>query len=381
MKLLWSFGVFFLMIFSCSTEPDGLENTNPALAEIPITLKRTDTLQLKLPIDAVNLENLLFEPQDDFTYLLGNRENNKIQWLDETGEVTRELSIPKEGEFGLKYPIENLLYLNKDSILVINKFNTLIINNQGVMKSRYELKEQETYGSNRGIHLASGFPAMFLENTLYYPSSLFGHEQDSKLIFKYKLPGNKAELVFDFPENYKEGYWVGDNYSRYFTCPRPDIKSIIISFPWDNHLYQYHIDGQFEQIIASPSDIPVINPPANSLDDRKAKGLLQVRKEIFTQFEFGAITYDKYRNVYYRIMEYPLSEASIDELGSTPFYNARDFQILVYDAQNFDLVGKSERLPRGEFVKTRQLVKPEGLCIELVQKSENKIDYQIFTLI
>lgn len=380
MKPFWLYSIFFLIIFACSVGPDRKENRNPALADIPNILVISDTLQLKLPDDAMNLENLLYEPQTSFTYILGNRENNKIQWLDDKGEIVREISLPREGEFGFKHPIENLLFLNEDSILIINRYNTLLIDNQGVLKSLFELKEHETYGSYRGIHLASGFPAMFLENTLYFPSSLFGHETDSKPFFKYELSSNRAELVFDFPKNYKEGYWVGDNYVRFFTFPRPDLKSIIVSFPWDNNLYIYHIDGQLEQINSSPSDIPIIKAPAKNFDDQKLKGLTQVQKEIFLQYEFGAITYDKYRDVYYRIMEFPISESEIDELGSTPFFYARDFQILVYDAKNFDLIGKSERLPKGEYVKTRQIIRLEGLCIELIQRSENQINYQVFTL-
>ena len=82
--------------------------------------------------------------------------------------------------------------------------------------------------------------------------------------------------------------------------------------------------------------------------------------------------YDKYRNFYYRIVEFPIKNWQIN---SRTFI--KPFSILVLD-HNFNVIGESEIINDKAYNRNNIHIVPEGLIIQKCNSDENIIIFSLF---
>jgi hypothetical protein len=367
--------VLFILLLNSACSEDNYEGTNRENFQFSgIQIKGDYTVSL--PENAINLESIQIIDSDDGYFLIGNSAINGLQFLDKQGKVLKQILVSEIRMADFQNSLQYVLYHNSDSIFILNNNNGLLINNKGELIQQFSYNKKQSGSTHKGIHMASGFKPHYYNGCLYFNSELAGHEKDLGFLFRFSLSTLQLDLLFDYPEVFKSGYWVAPGYDRFFSILIPEKGAFLFSFPWEKHLYLYQLsDGNFRRIEGAPAHIPDIKAPFQSFEERLASAYTEPQRRAYLQFEFSSLILDPNRNLIYRIMEHPLTDNEISSLGNTPFYLTRNFQVLVFDGDSFEFLGESEVFPKGSHIKTRYFVNDEGLFLEQVQKNPDEIQF------
>lgn len=295
----------------------------------------------------------------------------------------KRIELSKLGLNNFKY-YDGIHYLNKDSIMLVSSSAGIVtlIDNSGRPIKTYDIHPSDTNNHFSSPTVGSISPLAKNGNKIFI-NGLFGEAIDP---FGVIHPGQvknlnlKLDLVtgvntsgVGYPKSYEGNFW-GPHMMSYFTAYNPNTKQIVFSFPASHNIVAMTLDGGSNEYLAGSTQFDRIEPMEKD----------QIPNELRNRYylsnpSYGAIYYDQFRRLYYRIANQAISE---DELESGDIKSTiKPTSILILD-EKFNLLGETV-LPRFSYTETMAFVTEKGLYLANWEKSqfdESKIYFSRFTL-
>lgn len=315
----------------------------------------------------------------DSTLIILNEGSNTISFINTKTSKNNLLDLSSSSiriEDGV---FNNFWSLSKDSFLIYmsNERSLFLLNRDNVVLDsfKFSLKDNNSYIKTSISNLQS---ATIYSGNVYLigygiADKITKSSNNSFVVNKISSKKRVQNLV-QYPEDYFEKD-LGFLFYRMVYSEVVNDSFLLISYPGSDYISILNMNNENIQL-------KKLYPEINSLiSDFKSfkpvvKGLRKREKAIhhfFSQYSFQKMIYDKYKNIYYRVLLLP---PSIDELKSNRF-GVREKIILVYNS-NFDYLGYS--LLSKSYSNTNLFVTEDGLIIQYLKnlKDENNITFHVF---
>lgn len=173
------------------------------------------------------------------------------------------------------------------------------------------------------------------------------------------IENKNCTYIMPYPKIYQKANWGGGMFRSGYTCFNSLKNLILFSFPASHELFVYNIENNaITSFYAGSNCIDIISSYSNNVDERFDDN--RSIKHYISNPNYGAIIYDKYRQLYYRIAEIPRR----NEVGG--YRLLKQLSIIILDL-SFRIVGETIFLqPYG----TTILVAPDGLMIPFVENND-----------
>lgn len=320
---------------------------------------------------------------------------HSIQFYDyENLSFIKKIKIEKSGNNGITKP-SGYYIKNKDSIYVynMNRLELFLINSKGKILNKksligtMDIKKSPWFEKYPQYMPTTVTPLLGIDKGLLIMGQFMG-DVPEKIIntFKYttfiddKL--KQTKLMFKYPkELYGSNYFWGDPvFSQVFydVVPTAQGKSkIVFSFPVSHDIYLSE-DINSQNLIKkyAGSNYAKTISSLNVKNNKKIKPL-ELRTNYMKNDLYGAILYDKYRNVYYRFIRRGVKE-SLNKFESKD----KPIAVIIYDNQ-FNYLGETDLGLAKEYHWENSFVSKEGLNIEWIDAKdidEIYLNLKIFVL-
>ncbi|WP_323758606.1 DUF4221 family protein [Roseivirga sp.] len=374
-------------VFSCQS---GTENQRT----YGTTLSLDDSISIELDsLTSFEFINVYYHENDSGEFLIHvNFLINGFNVYDlNSSRLLSQVSWPKSGPFSMSQ-INGLTVVNLDSIFLYTRGDLrkiVLTDYKGddpevlITKSNTEKGDAPDSFSFSGHTSSTRAPTIALGNRLYFSKySNFDYYQASNINdsyvaeFSYDLKTNKMEpLTIGFPK------WMqGKIWHMYYLLHSKTVNNkgeFIYSFSGEDSIRVSHKDGTYKAYQAKHDDqMEGISPYGDRIPPE------QVLKDGVESFIYTQIMYDRYRNVYYRIVEKPLSYDP-DKPKNYRAYYAKPVGCIILDAA-FNKIGEVDfaddtYISYGAFVGKKGLYLPR-LDPKYKNFSENRVDYSIYKL-
>jgi hypothetical protein len=305
------------------------------------------------------------ESGNDLLFVLNNITNSVDEYDLNSGGLRNRIYYPVDGPYGISSIAQGFYYHNRDTLFVFpqGRVNgTLMLNNEGEIKNVIKPPsiETEKYGIINHISTSTN-PSIYFNKKIFFSRyPLFDLQNPSNINSSYSL-GVEYDLTSNavfldsnlvYPEFYRDNIWSTFDmiYFRLF-----DGESYIYSWPLLDHLVKvnYWSKNTEKYLVKSAEDNSKAKPfksiPTDRMEDEVS----------LSNLRYGEIFYDKYNELYYRVVYHPLKNYS-NEIYPT-YRQAREFSILVLD-KNFNLQ-KEVSFPDKKYLVYNAFVGPKGLYL------------------
>lgn len=378
MKNLFLFFAFISIITSC-------KNKNKEYNYV----LQPDSCLVTIPIDSNTncYSESMFKYTDktDINYLsIENKQTNElIVYRLDSCRLSHKIKIEEEGPNGIgRIWGHHIIDFNNILVYGLNTFTIYLINKQGEVLNRYKLFEnKDPLFCNPPISMIYA-PMIVIDSCIYLNQYLKSKDDgyDGNDLENYPINievnmKNKTsrKLPLTYPRLWEEKlvYPIFD-YSREF-----DGKNFIFSFNISNYIYVTKDNISFEKYLCKSKYIK--NKPINHYNPDP----IIAKKQNIEEASYGAILYDKYRNIYYRFV-YPQSELSKQDNISEVFKTRKHFSIIILNSK-FQIIGES-LFPENTYIPRMSFIKEDGLYISNnnfnnSKFDENALNFQRFKLV
>lgn len=182
------------------------------------------------------------------------------------------------------------------------------------------------------------------------------------------------EKATNFPDSYKNVFFASPHFYRCYRAYNEKKKLFCFSFPVEDFVYTSnntkdivakHYAGGYNVVKVKPTGkLSFLSFSDSDLNFKKS-------------YSYLSIIYDKYRDLYYRIMQHPISEENLnsnDQLKKS-FKNT---SIIILNS-NLEKVGEYE-VPKYTYGSSMIFVTKEGLNMVNFKKSKENEDYVFYDL-
>ncbi|MCH7397915.1 DUF4221 domain-containing protein [Belliella sp. DSM 107340] len=373
--------LFFLSIIlvSCTTN-NFQEYTN--------NLIKVDSLRTKLPeYGNYSLSYIqIYENEFDTLLFAGNVINNSIDVFDLSGEKFRtRIEFQKNGPKSLT-TLQGFYIINYDSILVFpnsllhkslivgmdsNKIENLVIQ---------DFRNQEPKIIN---HVSSTLNPVILNNSklsfIQYPlfdvesAENINNEFDFEIIYDLK-DSTISEGGIKYPQFYHGKIWSIYSTLLFRTLGENDL--LVYSWSLSDSIYVKSISGEVESFIAKGVSHKKVLPFTQKPEQQE-----RIKKTI-ESINYKGILYDKYRNLYYRVV---LNSTRYDpkiHIDYKAFFD-QQLSIITLDS-SFNMIDETI-LDKNVYTYSSMFVGPKGLYISKANVRNNTYEedyllYDIFNL-
>lgn len=366
--------IIICALSSCSGKSDFVVRNSGQFSNDSTTLYLSDSiidLTIGERVSPVPNSAQIIEAEDGERFLI--LDENTIYSFDlENDSLVASLKIKNCG--GLN-DFSGFTVLNQDSILIYNyargalyllNGQSKVLNEFPVNKFRESVSPEALVSSpvlfTDGIVILSGVPI----------SSKSRLGEDDNVSLSVNIADGTITPGAHFSNEYSEGFFGGVYYNFINHCLDNDGR-IVFSFPASNYIYRYNNKLEFIDSLYMGSrytgEIECAADPT-ILNMRDKDGRIQY---FLSQDSYGSIKYDKYRNVYYRVAEHPLS-------GWTGGKFSKPFSLIAMKPDGeiiseTPIISDKESLLRFSLFVTR-----EGLIIPQTTNNENIIRFRLFML-
>ncbi|MBC7912905.1 MAG: DUF4221 family protein [Pyrinomonadaceae bacterium] len=191
---------------------------------------------------------------------------------------------------------------------------------------------------------------------------------------KLMLKTGSVKNLNKYPEIYNGHNWGGLHFREPYVTYNPEKQIYISSLPASHDLIITDLRTDTETAVCAGSNFV---DKISSLDQPVSRDKIDkvvINKFFYKSGSYRNIIYDKYRDIYYRVVEYPSDEKEID------MYGLSDKRIGIIILNNkFEIIGET-KLEHGESVWT-YFVSPDGLCmLNYKNDNEENAKFDIFKL-
>lgn len=292
--------------------------------------------------------------------------------------LIKEIMLQKEGPNGVGSPT-GALVLSWDSIFIVSSSHYLVslINDKGNVIRSYPLLNGQSYNENTG---------MLLPFTISPPqkigSKIYFNVAPDRDVYKTSYYEGSTNLILDvntgehsyfnsYPVEFKKGVWgvAATNFSTVFN---PRLNKFVYSFAISDSLVVYdHHTNSIERFNARSRLITKsLLPMKKPLNEHDLEYALE------TPY-YGAIVYDKYRNLYFRFVRHSISFKN--DKGETNQFHMKPLSVIILD-DSFNIIGES-KLEENKYLDYIYFVTEEGFYISNGNPENPKLedDAAVFT--
>lgn len=362
--------VLVFLILSCAKE------TKQENVKI-LKLKQSKEKRIKIS-ENIYYHSFLSQIQNnqDTVFLYRKRTHTKENGIDvfdfKNSNYLKSIIIPKEGPSGIDN-VRGFYYLNKDSIFIVGT-KEIIIYNDNKNKVIYRSAFLNEYFPVAISNLTKPF---YLKNELYFAKHSFTPPTNNKffetnIIAKFNFITNKLSEIEEtkFSNKYIDKCWSHYDAVHSHTLNTKNNK-LVFSFAIDDSLYVKEIQKDKKSYFAKSS-----YKTREVKDLNCSKVRQKERRQKYTNYFYNSIIFDKYKNVYYRLMLIP--EENYNEDTKFKRIN-RQFIITVLDS-NFTIIGETRVLNKEpKYIYFDWVLNEEGLWISTANPNNKKYDEDYLT--
>ncbi len=342
-------------------------------------LKIIDSLQLDLDsLTIPNSENIYLI--DSFLYICNPEEDLITKININTNHITNTVLNFKR--FG-KVQKFSTLWIQKEKVFAVKAKSKkgFIFNLNGILLDSFQLAKTDESNLGKVITdnpLVSTIQPLLIKDSIVHSLgfALIEGNYDKKNLRFVLCASSRNENFFyvNYPESYNGKNW-GGTYLRMVYGTNVGDSLMVVSFPASSDLAVFNILTNTTRYINCYPNIDSVVAPVGSMKELNKKQI-DIAKHFFKQYSFHAIIFDKYRNIYYRILfkPIPIDNQIKNSIGKL------DKQILVYDAA-FKYLGFTQ-IEGSLYSNPTYLVHPKGLLIQKLKdnKDEEHIYFDLFAL-
>ena len=378
-----------VFLLSCTSSKDN----NP----VQYVKSLVESKKITLPIDEntyyLSLSIFQFEEDDKEYLLFGNFEKKQHEILIydmESQDLHKRIPLEKEGPNGIPAICGCIPYFDSKTFLISqhNAGRVTIADGEGNVLRYYNMRQsakRNALWADSRFGISFFYAPSFTKDSIVYFSNLFfirerlNHE-DWKTLPMFNSLNLKNGHVGTLPINY------------------PDIFEDDVKVPAGggyNFTYDYNYkEGRLVCSLTGYDSIMVSDDLKQvRWHNGKSRYLKSIRPRVYEANGFDwlreskggpkyhNIMYDKYRDVYYRIAEFPYefkaNESPFDDL------KGREFSVIVFD-KDFNIIGET-KFPGNKYFYKMSFVGRDGLYISEnnlanPEFDENKLVFACFTL-
>lgn len=298
--------VIIVSLSSCSNGKDSLEDySEPVLTH---TLKKVREYEIEIDsVTAPNFKHFQYYQQCEQEYFtILNPIDQQLNFYDlNTKKLARKIPLPYQGPHG----VGNLQGLtsgyhihNQDSIFILNRNHgrLYLLNGQSEKLHTHAFVRSKTLPS-AGIGVSC--PMYINKNQAYLLNVQTGidHLKKNKnyrsdYATKIDLETYNHHYFLSYPETYTKGSW-GYQLHKKFWAINPYQEKIVVSYPLDQFLYEYDLEGQL--VDRYPAVCSLRSPPRSMT--RNERGSDQGQSSYFlAQDRYDQLYFDPVRRIYIR---------------------------------------------------------------------------------
>jgi hypothetical protein len=282
-----------------------------------------------------------------------------------TKKVVNAIKLEREGTNGLGKGELGVSFINKDSIVVgSSTYDIFIINDKmeilyknNFYKRKMSVKPFQPHVATTSQPIIKN-EKIYLSGMPYLNAGKLKDFENFPALFEVDLKSDDVKSLMNFPEPYQKGLY-GANFALHFHTYNPINQTFVISFAADPNVYTYSLQSKKTKRYYAPSKhFTNIPPMPEGMDAQDFNNYL---KFYIQSNSYGAIYYDKYRDVYYRFAERAVDEVRYKEKKWWKFKS-----VIVLD-KDFNKIGETD-LPDG-VNSWCVFISEQGLYIQTSQKS------------
>lgn len=339
---------------------------------------------LIIPLDSVSPHKPPFIQflEEDSILTFYNNFNRSIYWFDlkENKYLDRTFIYP-EGENQISRPVGYHI-INKDSIYVFDmaKNELALINYEGVKINQCSLIENRSMSDAQwALYFPQFFPKtvtpfLKIDNELVFSGSYMWSIPDNildtfKFTTMYSLKNNNNVYIHSYPKSkYGSIYnWDDPYYTMVYYDWNPIEKLMVYSFPITNSLYTGSLqEGNLLEKIDFEVGSKTVKPISNKRPTRE-----MMLNHLLESDIYSGIKFDKYRNVYYRVLMNGMSDA-----GDFKDLSEKTISIIIYDNE-FNIIGKKNIGSYKYWNTDNMIVSKDGLLVEYIDIYSSNEDFMI----
>lgn len=345
-----------------------------------ISMTEVDSLQIHL--DSLTTQSTSYlQLVGDSTIAFFNKPNSDIVLYNIKNGTTSKIKIFKEGPNAV-HGVTGFCFLNPDSIWLYSQwgYEINLIDSKGNRTTKYKLSTDKDSSGNILQYAVNPYPTTttpyIVKNHIHYLAGMNNRPNDGQ------LPG--TVMIFDE----KNGSWkTGVTYPAEYGSTEDLAK-------WDPFAYrqvQYTMDPQGKMIMNFPASdsLFVYDPRTGTMSAHyaayseptnihlcEAKTPEESIKNFLKQYCYTSILYDKYNDVYYRIIRKPI-ESEAEDLNAQ--IRKKPISIIILN-KTFDKIGEFS-LPNDEYYHNHVFVTSDGLHINKLSDDDDIMKFRVFRII
>lgn len=317
---------------------------------------------------------------------LYNKYNNSIYLFDyNTGKLYKKIQFEKEGNNGVG-KLQGYDYINEDSIFVYNRHTKIVsLMNEA---SQLKWKRRLNIDSLQSYTFMPSFPYLQTNSPMIYINKKlilggFGTAEttaetstNSPVTTIYNFEGDSISFANNYPEQYQKYNWGGG----FFRMPYFDVnkanETIILSFPQDHYLYVYSLlTKKQKKYYAGSASIREIEAYPEKKELRTNINQDRASEWFFSIPTYRSVLYDKYRNLYYRLVTFP-NDPKFDKFT----YCKQPLLLIILD-KDFNYLGESLLPDNIDLFFTNSFVTKEGFNIQAITDNEDLLTFYQFKVL
>lgn len=320
-----------------------------------------------------------FVENDSLKLALYNKPMKNICIFDvKAAKVIDKIQLNKDGPYAINNSIMGFYYINKDSIYLYDywTYKLLLVNHDGVILNKEELAnlllpdDSTTFVKSYPLP-TSRTPIKKVGDIIILEGQngeLIKGKTDCSEAFVtalYNLKTKRIRFANSYPQIYgdlQKNIWSVFGY-RIAPYDINNRQEMIVSFPADDHIVVYDLkSSKFQKYFAGYSKDDIIKPSVSTSDADMAK-------HVWGQTQYCGIFYDKWNELYYRIVAHP----SID-YNTNQRKTSRPFSIIILD-HNFDKIGEFDLKVQSNVYYSHSFVSSEGFHINIYSEDDDYLTF------
>jgi len=373
--------IMFYILFSCDSKKENYAMVSQLVMnkEKGVNFLINDSTYFVFPT--------LFAIEDnDMKYLsfLAYRTNNILFYDLKSGEFLFQVSLDKEGVNGvLQVNGYHVKDLNNIYITTFRKEGIVKVDTSGIIRQYIPYKETTDGFLVRPTFAPSSYQyttPVFIDDKIYitqWPSRYSAKSKTPLSVYIDTLKNEMVGLPFAHTSPLSDSDFLeyrGNAFSRDF-----DGKNFVYSFDYDHNIYIASEDHKEIKIREARSQY------VSELKMSKYSDPVYGHKFLLETFSYGNIVYDKYRNVYYRIVNHGINTDAFSKKEITEIYQSGHprFSIMILD-NDFNIIGET-LFPDSVFINYVMFIDEDGLYISdshilNPDFDENNLSFKCFNL-
>lgn len=378
--------ICLFILISCNRDPNQIDNCSIPISSVVSVTRLVKTTDVSFELDSIQYVGDVTPSQlvDKFNILAFlDYNSNRITLYNATGgKKITTIYIPNKLH---DRKIKAFKIINFDSILLYSpKGKRLVLmDSGGVIKWQYTFKETINPSFTNlpppSPFIGNSSPLDVHGDTITCTGFLVGeHEKlshDKRFIrIQLMMKTNQVQYDLTYPEIYRKPNWGGDHFRTVFSHFDNTHEELLISTPADHYITIVSKKNTVRSVFMGPKNPICIESYKYPKSERDKSNIKNITVLFFTNPSYKNILYDKYRNLYYRILEKPLPLSALNSKGA----GVKSIKLLIYN-QDFKYLGETD-LPDGlsseNFIITPQSI----LFLNKQNTNENLALFSAYTI-